>query len=151
MVARIDDTNKMIIREMVDGRKSFSAIAEDMKITENTVRTRVNKMLDEGVLKVMGLVDPELVPGLQVVMMGVKLKTLDLETKAREITNLRGVINAAVVTGRYDLIVELILNEDEGLSILDFFKTELVRIDDVLEVETFVVYQSHNLYVPYII
>ena len=151
MVARIDDTNKMIIREMVDGRKSFSAIAEDMKITENTVRTRVNKMLDEGVLKVMGLVDPELVPGLQVVIMGVKLKTLDLETKAKEITNLRGVINAAVVTGRYDLIVELILNEDEGLSLLDFFKTELVRIEDVLEVETFVVYQSHNLYVPYII
>ena len=151
MVARIDDTNKMIIREMVDGRKSFSAIAEDMKITENTVRTRVNKMLDEGVLKVMGLVDPELVPGLQVVMMGVKLKTLDLETKAREFTSLRGVISAAVVTGRYDLIVQLILNEDEGLSLLDFFKTELVNIEDVLEVETFVVYQSHELYVPYIL
>ena len=151
MLARIDDTNKMIIREMVDGRKSFSAIAEDMKITENTVRTRVNKMLDEGVLKVMGLVDPELVPGLQVVMMGVKLKTLDLETKAREFTSLRGVISAAVVTGRYDLIVQLILNEDEGLSLLDFFKTELVNIEDVLEVETFVVYQSHELYVPYIL
>ena len=151
MVAKIDDTNKMIIREMVDGRKSFSAIADDMKITENTVRTRVNKMLDEGVLKVMGLVDPELVPGLQVVMMGVKLKTLDLETKAREFTSLRGVISAAVVTGRYDLIVQLILSEDEGLSLLDFFKTELVNIEDVLEVETFVVYQSHNLYVPYIL
>ena len=151
MVAKIDDTNKMIIREMVDGRKSFSAIADDMKITENTVRTRVNKMLDEGVLKVMGLVDPELVPGLQVVMMGVKLKTLDLETKAREFTSLRGVISAAVVTGRYDLIVQLILNEDEGLSLLDFFKTELVDIEDVLEVETFVVYQSHELYVPYIL
>lgn len=151
MVAKIDDTNKMIIREMVDGRKSFSAIADDMKITENTVRTRVNKMLDEGVLKVMGLVDPELVPGLQVVMMGVKLKTLDLETKAKEFTSLRGVISAAVVTGRYDLIVQLILNEDEGLSLLDFFKTELVNIEDVLEVETFVVYQSHDLYVPYIL
>ncbi len=151
MLRKLDDTNKMIIREMVDGRKSFSAIADEMKITENTVRTRVNKMLEDGVLRVMGLVDPELVPGLQVVIMGVKLKTLELETKAREFSALRGVISAAVVTGRYDLIVELILNEEENLSLLDFFKTELVRIEDVLEVETFVVYQSHSLYVPYIL
>lgn len=151
MLRKLDDTNKMIIREMVDGRKSFSAIADEMKITENTVRTRVNKMLEDGVLRVMGLVDPELVPGLQVVIMAVKLKTLELETKAREFSALRGVISAAVVTGRYDLIVELILNEEENLSLLDFFKTELVRIEDVLEVETFVVYQSHSLYVPYIL
>lgn len=151
MVKKIDDTNKMIIKTMVDGRKSFSAIADDMKITENTVRSRVNKMMEDGVLKVMGLVDPEMIPGLQVVLMGVKLKTLDLETKAKEFSSLRGVINAAVVTGRYDLIVEMILNEEENLSLLDFFKNELVKVSEVAEVETFVVYQSHNLYVPYIL
>lgn len=151
MLKKIDDTNKMIIRAMVDGRKSFSAIADDMKITENTVRSRVNKMMEDGVLKVMGLVDPEMIPGLQVVLMGVKLKTLDLETKAKEFSSLRGVISAAVVTGRYDLIVEMILNEEENLSLLDFFKNELVKISEVAEVETFVVYQSHNLYVPYIL
>ena len=131
---RIDDTNKAIVSQLEDGRKPYSAIAESLGITENTVRARVNRMQEDGVLRIMGLVDPEKVPGLQVVMMGVKLKTLDLEEKAEEFCRLRGVFSAAVVTGRYDLVVQLTLSEDDGLSLLDFFKTELVKIADVLEV-----------------
>ena len=72
---RIDDTNKAIVSQLEDGRKPYSAIAESLGITENTVRARVNRMQEEGVLRIMGLVDPEKVPGLQVVMMGVKLKS----------------------------------------------------------------------------
>ena len=146
---RIDDTNRAIIKALSDGRKPYSAIAEELGITENTVRSRVNKLIDDGVLSITGLVDPERMPGLQVVMMGVKLKTMELERKAKEFCSLRGVISAAVVTGRYDLIVQLTLSEEEGLSLLDFFRYELTKVAEVLEVESFVVYQSHSLWVPY--
>nr|WP_321303750.1 Lrp/AsnC family transcriptional regulator [uncultured Sphaerochaeta sp.] len=151
MKVKMDETNKAIIRQLRDGRKPFSAIAEELSITENTVRARVNKLIEEGVLEISGLVNPEVIPGLQVVMMGVKLKTLDLERKAKEFSSLRGIISASVVTGRYDLIVHLVLSEEEGLSLLDFFKTELDKITEISEVETFVVYQSHNLRIPYIL
>ena len=151
MKVKMDETNKAIIRQLRDGRKPFSAIAEELSITENTVRARVNKLIEEGVLVISGMVNPEVIPGLQVVMMGVKLKTLDLERKAKEFSSLRGIISASVVTGRYDLIVHLVLSEEEGLSLLDFFKTELDKISEISEVETFVVYQSHNLRIPYIL
>ncbi|MBI9094670.1 MAG: Lrp/AsnC family transcriptional regulator [Sphaerochaeta sp.] len=151
MKLKMDETNKAIVKQLHDGRKPFSAIAEELSITENTVRSRVNKLIEEGVLQISGLVNPETIPGLQVVMMGVKLKTLDLEKKAKEFAELRGVISAAVVTGRYDLIVQLVLAEDEGLTLLDFFKQELDKIADISEVETFVVYQSHNFRIPYIL
>ena len=105
---KIDETNRQII-------KPFSAIADELKITENTVRSRVNKMIDDGLLRITGLVDPEYLPGLQVIIMGVKLKTLDLQRKAREFTMLRGVMSAAVVTGRYDLIVQIEICEDANL------------------------------------
>ncbi len=150
-MVRLDDTNKAIIKELRDGRRPYSAIAEDLGITENTVRSRVNRMCEDGILAISALVDPEKVPGIQVVMMGVKLKTMELEEKAKEFCRLRGVFSATVVTGRYDLIVHLLLAESEGLSLLDFFRSELVKIDEVQEVETFVVYQSHNLWVPYCI
>ena len=146
---RIDDTNKDIIRSLRDGRKPYSAVADELGITENTVRSRVNRLMDDVVLSITGLVDPEKMPGLQVVMMGVKLKTLELDRKAKEFCSLRGVFSAAVVTGRYDLIVQLVLSEEDGLSLLDFFKYELVKVAEILEVETFVVYQSHNFWVPY--
>ncbi len=149
MVKKIDETNKAIIKALADGRRPYSAVAEELGITENTVRSRVNRMIDEGILKVTALVDPSLIPGVQIVVMGVKLKTMDLERKAREFSALRGVFSASVVTGRYDLIVQLQLSEEDGLSLLDFFKTELVKIAEVQEVETFVVYQSQQLWVPY--
>lgn len=148
---KIDETNKAIIRQLADGRKPFSAIAEELSITENTVRARVNKLMEEGVLQITGLINPECVPGVQVVMMGVKLKTLDLGRKAQEFSRLRGVVSAVVVTGRYDLIVQVILSEDEGLSLLEFFKRELAKVPEILEVETFVVYQSYNYRVPFIL
>ncbi|MCI7807346.1 MAG: Lrp/AsnC family transcriptional regulator [Bullifex sp.] len=151
MTRKIDETNKTIIRSLKDGRKAYSAIADELGITENTVRTRVNKMIEDGVLQITGLVNPEYIPSFQVAMMGIKVKTLDLETKARELTKLRGVINCAVVTGRYDLILQIELCDSEGLSLLEFFKNELNRVKDITEVETFIVYQSHNLVVPYLL
>ena len=151
MVKRIDDTNKAIIKALSDGRRPYSAVADELGITENTVRSRVNRMIDDGVLRITALIDPSMMPGIQVVVMGVKLKTMDLERKAKEFSALRGVFSASVVTGRYDLVVQLQLSEEDGLSLLDFFKTELIKVAEVQEVETFVVYQSHQLWIPYCI
>ncbi len=151
MVKRIDDTNKAIIRLLQDGRRPYSVIADELGITENTVRSRANKLLEDGVLKITGMVDPEFVPGLQVIYMGIKLSTMELAKKAEEFMSLRGVVSVAVVTGRYDLIVKLVLSEEEDLSLLNFFSNELTKISSVLDVETYVVYQSHNLLVPYIL
>jgi Lrp/AsnC family transcriptional regulator for asnA, asnC and gidA len=60
-------------------------------------------------------------------------------------------MNVVVVTGRYDLIVQVLLSEEEGLSLLDFFKKELDNITEIADVETFVVYQSHNYWIPNIL
>lgn len=148
---KIDDTNKAIIKQLRDGRKSYSAIAEELSITENTVRARVNKLIDEQVLDIAGLVDPASLPNHKIVMMGIKLKTLDLGRKAKEFTRLRGVVFATVVTGRYDLIVQVLINETDGYTLLDFFNKELVKVSEIQDVETFVVYESYDLRVPYIL
>ena len=148
---KLDETNKAIIKELSNGRKAFSAIAESIGITENTVRSRVNKLLEDGVLQISGNVDPQYVPEMQVVIMGIKLSTLDLEGKAGEFLALKGVISVVVVTGRYDLIVHLAIGTEEDNSLLNFFKNELSKIKGVSDVETFVVYQSHNYMIPYIL
>ena len=151
MAKKIDDTNKAIIRLLRDGRKPYSVIADELGITENTVRSRANKLLEDGVLIRTGMVDPENVPGLQMIYMGVKLSTMELQKKAVEFMKLRGVVSVSIVTGRYDLIVELVLSEDEDLSLLQFYSQELTKLTEVLEVETYVVYKSHELLVPYIL
>ena len=148
---KLDETNKAIIKELSNGRKAFSTIAEKIGITENTVRSRVNKLLEDGILQISGLVDPQSIPEMQVVIMGIKLSTLDLELKAKEMLNLKGVFSVVVVTGRYDLIVHLVTSTQDDQSLLNFFKNELSKVKGVSDVETFVVYQSHNYMVPYML
>ena len=60
---KIDETSLAIIKHLREGRKSFQKIAEDLSITENTVRARVGKLVDEGVLEIAGLFDPEAIQG----------------------------------------------------------------------------------------
>ena len=148
---KLDDTNIAIIKELRNGRKAFSSIADKIGITENTVRSRVNKLIEDGVLQISGLVNPQFIPEMQVVVMGVKLSTLDLEEKAKEMLRLKGVISVMVVTGRYDLIVQLATSTQDDQSLLNFFKNELSKVKGVSDVETFVVYQSHNYMVPYML
>ena len=146
---KIDETNIAIIKHLRDGRKSFKEIAKSMTITENTVRTRVNKLIDEGILEITGLMDSGAVPRHNVVMVGVNLNTMNLIKKGEEFSKLRGVVSVSVVTGRFDLILVVLLKEDFGL--LEFYAGEVARISDVRSVETFVVYKGYNMKVPYVL
>ena len=146
---KIDRTNLGIIKHLRDGRKSFKEIAEDLSITENTVRSRVQQMTREGVLSITGLIDAEKIPGHRMVLVGIKLNTMNLVTKGEEFSRLRGVVSVAVVTGRYDLILTVLLSEEFGL--LEFYTQEVDNIEGVGSAETFVVYKGYNLEVPYIL
>jgi Lrp/AsnC family transcriptional regulator for asnA, asnC and gidA len=145
---KIDNLNISIIRHLRQGRKSYKLIAEDLGVSENTVRSRVNRLEEEGVLEIAGLVDPEAVPRHQAVMVGVKLATMDLVKKGAEFSRIRGVVSVSVVTGRFDLILVVLLKE--GFGLLEFYTQEVSRLTGVQSVETFVVYKSYNLKVPYI-
>ena len=146
---KIDETSIAILRQLQEGRKSFKTIAEELSIAENTVRIRINKMIEKGILKISGLVDPKYLPGHMVVLVGIRLKTMDAVGKCEEISRLRGVVSASAVTGRYDLMLVVFLNEKFDLT--EFFKGQLDPIEDVLFAETFVAYKSSNLYIPYIL
>lgn len=146
---QIDTVNIEIIRHLKDGRKSYKLIAQDLSITENTVRARVNKMIDDGILEISGNVRVDVLRGHSLLYLGVKLQTMDLQEKAREFSQLRGVVSAGIVTGRYDLILQVLLSED--YSLLEFITGQVAKIKDVQTVESFVVYEGYNLKVPYIL
>ncbi len=145
----LDETNLEIIKHLRQGRKSFKKIAEELSLSENTVRSRVNKLSDEGILEIAGLVDPDILPGHRLVIVGVKLNTMDLVNKGEEFSKLKGVVSVSVVTGRFDLILIVLLKE--GFGLLEFYTEEVAQLKEVQSVETFVVYKGYNLGVPYIL
>lgn len=146
---KIDDINMTIIKHLRDGRRSFKNIADTLNLTENTVRSRVRKLVESGILEITGLVNPESIPRHHAVIIGVKLGTADMFKKAELFSKLRGIVSVAVVTGRYDLLVTVLFNDEYSLE--DFYTEEVARIDGVQSMETFVIYKNFNLKVPYIL
>jgi Lrp/AsnC family transcriptional regulator, regulator for asnA, asnC and gidA len=146
---KIDTTAIAILRHLKDGRKSFKEIADDLALAENTVRARVNRLKEEGILDIIGMVDPEGLPGHSMAYIGVKLNTMNLVKKGQEFVHLKGVVSASVVTGRFDLMLQVILKE--GFGLLEFYTDEVSRIEGIQAVETFVVYKGYNLRAPYLL
>jgi Lrp/AsnC family transcriptional regulator for asnA, asnC and gidA len=145
----IDHTNLAIIKHLRNGRKSYKKIAEELSLSENTVRARVQKLMREGILEISGVVDTQAISGHRVIMVGVKLQTMDLVKKGEEFSKIKGVVSVSVVTGRFDLILVVLLKP--GFDLLEFYTEEVSKIKDVQSVETFVVYKSYNLKVPYVL
>ena len=141
--------NREIIRQLRDGRKSYDQISKKLSITPNTVRARVKKLMKDGAFDITGVINPDLVENHFLAMIGVKLKKMNLLRKGEQLSKLKGVVSVCVVTGQFDLILVVLLNNDFGL--LDFLTEEVSKVGEILSTETFVVYKNFNLRVPYIL
>jgi len=146
---KIDQINKNIIRQLRDGRKSYGEIAKKLSVTQNTVRVRAKKLMANGVLDIIGVIDPAKIDDHFLAIVGVKLRNMNLVTKGEEFSRLKGVVSVGIVTGQFDLIVTVLLNNDFGL--LEFITKEVSKISNVLSTETFIVYKTYNLKIPYVL
>ena len=146
---QFDPLNTEIIRQLKDGRKSAKDIAEDIGVSQNTVRRRIEKLTKAGTLTVTGLVDTDTLPNHQLVIIGINFRTRDLRTKAEEISRLNGVISAGVVTGRYDVMALVMMNNENDL--LQFHTKEISKVEGVTFSETYVMYSNVNWNVPYVL
>jgi Lrp/AsnC family transcriptional regulator for asnA, asnC and gidA len=146
---KIDEINKKIIQQLRNGRKSYGEIAKELSITPNTVRVRVKRLVADGVLDITGVIDPSKMDNHFLAIVGVKLKNMNLVKKGEEFKKLKGVISVGVVTGQFDLILIVLLNDNFGL--LEFITKEVSKVKEVLSTETFIVYKTYNLKVPYVL
>jgi Lrp/AsnC family transcriptional regulator for asnA, asnC and gidA len=125
----IDEINLAIINHLKDGRMPFKKIADLLALSEGAVRARVKKLKEEGVLDITALVDPESLPDQNIVMVGVRLKDMDLVKKGDEFSRLRGVTSVCVVTGRFDLILTVLLTKD--FPMVKFYTEEVAKLENV--------------------
>jgi DNA-binding Lrp family transcriptional regulator len=85
-----------------DQGKSYKKITDERPLSEVTVRIRVNELVRKGILAICGRVNPQAMPDMQPMIMGVKRETTDLFKKGKEVSRLKDVVTVNGVTGRYD-------------------------------------------------
>ncbi len=140
----IDDLDKKIINILGrHGRINNKNIASQLSVSEGTIRNRIRKLTDSGVLTVSGLINPDTVDDKQLVFLGIKISSSkDLEKKAAEVSELYKVQSACITSGRYDIIIEVWVDLRHGL--IDFLSKQLTRIDGIESTESFVVLKNYN-------
>ena len=135
MEYKLDKADIDIVRNLWDGRTPYSEIAEKVGLTTNTVRNRVNNMLEKGVLQIISLVDPGAVDGHSSAFIGFKIIPKKIIKAGEQIATLKGVVGTATVTGRFDIMAVVMFNQD--FSFTRFLNEELREVDGLLSMETF--------------
>jgi len=132
----LDDVSKQIIEQLQqDGRRSYSAIAAAVGLSEAAVRQRVQRLTDAGVIQIVAVTDPLTVGFPRAAMIGVTVDG-NLDSVADELEKLPEADYLVVVAGAYDLLVEVVCEDDDHL--LHVLNTKIRSVPGVVRTETFV-------------
>jgi Lrp/AsnC family transcriptional regulator for asnA, asnC and gidA len=127
--------DKRIIEHLqADGRRPFTQIAHELGVSEAAVRARTNRLIERGILQVVGVADPGKL-GFQQALIGIRCQPGRLVAVAEALAELPEVDYVVVTTGRFDILIETVSEDSEDL--LRFLTDRLQAIDGVRDSETF--------------
>jgi len=131
-----DQLNRSIIAMLQqDGRMAFAEIAQALKVSEGTIRNRVNSMKQAGMLRIVAIADPVAVEYKTDAMLGIKVAPGSTpQAVAERMSSLPDVVYILWVSGRFDLLIEVVSDDRDGF--LDFLDREVHSQPDIGDVET---------------
>jgi DNA-binding Lrp family transcriptional regulator len=143
--AAADETDLALIERLVaNGRVSAADMAQAVGLSSDAVRDRVRRLLDTGLVQVVGSVNPATV-GLSVLaMIGVRVSG-PIEAVGETLAAAKSVDFVACVGGSFDLLVEVVASSvTDVLTIVD---TQIRAVSEVRSTEVFL-YASVEKWAP---
>lgn len=112
---RLDRITKAIIEQLQeDGRRSYAAIARAVGLSEAATRQRVQRLIDEGVVQIAAVTDAAAIGFHRMALLGIKVEG-DVRQVADKLSGLAEAEYVVICAGQFDLLVELICEDDEHL------------------------------------
>jgi Lrp/AsnC family transcriptional regulator, regulator for asnA, asnC and gidA len=142
----LDALDNQIVRLLTDnGRMPIGEMSKKLGVTSPTIRNRIKDLEINGIFKVSGLLDPsknqEMITAL--VAMSVQTKG-KLDQILDKIAQLPNVAWASVVTGRYDIIAEVVCGGGKD-ELYQFTTQTILKMGNIIRSETFIIMKSkHN-------
>ena len=123
-----------------------STIAKKLAVSEGTIRQRLKKLQNKGVLRIRALRDPNTLENQQLAVVAATLMEAKLlDRKAQEISKLENVLSVSIVSGRYDFLIEVLVESNRG--IVKFLTEKLSTVEGISKTETFVILKSYQKWV----
>ena len=131
----IDETDKAIIEALqADGRMPYTRLGTAVGLSEAAVRQRVQRLTESGVVQIVAVTDPLMLGFSRMAMVGLKVEG-DLRTVAADIAAIPDVSYVVIVSGSFDLLMEVVCEDDDHL--LAILNDKVRAIPGVRSTETF--------------
>lgn len=138
----LDDVSKSIIEQLQnDGRRSYAEIGKAVGLSEAAVRQRVQKLTESGVMQIVAVTDPMQLGFFRQAMIGIQISG-DTTSVAEKIGKLPSVDYVVLTAGSFDLLVEVVCENDDDL--IDLLNRDIRGIEGVRSTETFVYLRLHK-------
>lgn len=138
----LDDINRAIITELqIDGRRSYTAIAERVGLSEAAVRQRVQRLTDDGVMQIVAVTDPIRLGFKRVTMVALRVSG-DATEVADKLSKVPEVGYVVIAGGTYDLLAEVVCEDDDHL--IEVLNKTIRVFPGVRETETFMYLRVHK-------
>jgi Lrp/AsnC family transcriptional regulator, regulator for asnA, asnC and gidA len=129
-----------------DGRMSFTVIAEKLNVSIGTIRTRFNRLIEEGTINIVGRVNPVNVGFHAYAHIAVYVRPASLKEKvAQKISKLPEVSFLAATSGDYDLEVDVMCRDNDHLQ---EFISQVSSIDGVNQTKTTLYFKVYKYAQP---
>ena len=126
-----------------NGRIPFTDIAKELDISEGTVRNRVSRLVQEHVLQIVGMVDPYRLGFDAPAVISVSVQPPLLDKVAKTITKFPEVSYLIMVSGDYDLLVEVLCKDRDHLA--TFLNEKLLRVPGITNTQTSMVLHTYKM------
>jgi Lrp/AsnC family transcriptional regulator for asnA, asnC and gidA len=135
----LDEIDQLIIDMLQDdGRRSYSEIAEAVKRTEVTIRRRVRRLKNEGIIKRFTVVIDPLKIGRRIqAMIRVKTQMKEASEIAEKVKNFEEINEAYFLDGACGLMLKVTVNDLSELR--QFLETRLGNISGVGDTEVCII------------
>jgi Lrp/AsnC family transcriptional regulator, regulator for asnA, asnC and gidA len=139
---KISCLDRKIIRCLSeDARMPLARVAEILDVPDSTVRHRLSRLTEAGVVTFVTLTDPLKVGYKFWVMIGLKVDLAEIENASRLLAEFPEVYFVAATTGGFDIILNAVFTSNEDL--FRFVSEKLSRVAGIKDTMTF-----HYLSIP---
>lgn len=132
----LDDLDREIVAHLQEnGRRSNVAIARALRVTETTVRHRIERLIAGRFIRIAAVIDPRKTAYQIDAIIWAALERGRALEAAEAIARLPNVVYVGLTAGRYDVLVEALFETDDEL--FEFLTKKLSRRIGIVRSETY--------------
>ena len=133
----LDELDLSLIRELdIDARQSYLQLADKLPASRNTVRRRLQRLLDDKIVTFISLTSPPALGYKTHATMAITVRPGDADTVAGKLSAFPNISYLLTTTGRYDIITAAVFRDLEDM--FNFFDTELGSVTEILSTEVMI-------------